>query len=182
LTSGRAPGRARGSACGSALLRAAESAANAGDHSVIQGAAPAGAILRIQKKFDTKSAPICTFAQGLLVAGSPLAPLDCVAPGATTSTPDGLNYTMVVPASNHYNWHVTPSTRPFVATKVTPGGYDAAAYQDRQVRCDRQGHPGRRPRHRRPAGPQRCARRAVLDGAPLHGGARGGRQQGGRRP
>jgi hypothetical protein len=113
----------------SALLRAAESAATPGDHSVIQGAAPAGSILRIQKKFDTKSAPVCTYAQGLLVAGGPLAPLDCVAPGATQSTPDGLNYTMVVPSSNHYEWHVTPSTRPFVAKKTIPGGYDAAAYQ-----------------------------------------------------
>ena len=122
-------GTRKGLGLRSALLRAAESAANAGDHSVIQGAAPAGAILRIQKKFDTKSAPVCTWAQGLLVAGGPLSPLDCVSPGAVQSTPDGLNYTMVVPSSNHYEWHVTPSTRPFVATKVTPGGYDAASYK-----------------------------------------------------
>jgi hypothetical protein len=39
---------------------------------------------------------------------------------------------MVVPASNHYDWHVTPSTRPFVATKVTPGGYADAPYGDPQ--------------------------------------------------
>jgi hypothetical protein len=112
----------------SALMRAAESGANPGDHSVIQGNAPAGSILRLKKSFITESSPICTFAQGLLVAGGPLAPLDCVAPNGTTKTPDKLDYTMVVPSSNHFEWHVTPSTRPFVARKVTAGGYADAPY------------------------------------------------------
>jgi hypothetical protein len=112
-----------------ALLTAAESAGNPGDHSVIEGAAPAGAILHLSKKFNTDSSPICTYAQGLLVAGSPLSPLDCVAPGASTSTPDHLDYKMVVPADNHYEWHVTPSTRPFVARKVTSGGFADKAYK-----------------------------------------------------
>jgi hypothetical protein len=96
---------------------------------VIEGAAPAGSVLRVKKVFTTVSSPVCSFAQGLLVAGGPLAPLDCVAPGATQSTKDGLDYTMVVPASNRYEWHVTPSTRPFVARKVTPGGYASTAYK-----------------------------------------------------
>src|SRR3954453_2068844 len=113
----------------SALLRSAESAANPGDHSVIQGAAPAGSVLHLKKSFTTESSPICTFAQGLLVAGGVLAPLDCVAPGSTTKTPDKLDYKMVVPASSHYEWHVTPSTRPFVARKVTPGGYSDSSYK-----------------------------------------------------
>ena len=104
-----------------ALLRSAESAASPGDHSVIQGTAPAGAVLRLKKSFTTESSPVCTFAQGLLVAGGPLAPLDCIAPGDTTKTPDKLDYTMVVPSSNHFEWHVTPSTRPFVAHQVQPG-------------------------------------------------------------
>ena len=112
----------------SALTRAAESGANPGDHSVIKGNAPAGATLRLKKEFVTESSPVCTFAQGLLVAGGPLAPLDCVAPGDRTSTPDKLDYTMVVPASGQYEWHVTPSTRPFVARKVTAGGYADAPY------------------------------------------------------
>jgi hypothetical protein len=114
----------------SALTRAAESAANPGDHSVIEGSAPAGATLRLKKAFITESSPICTFAQGLLVAGGPLAPLDCVAPNGTTKTPDKLDYTMTVPASGHYEWHVTPSTRPFVAHKVTAGGYADSSYKE----------------------------------------------------
>ncbi len=112
-----------------ALLKAAESAGNSGDHSIIEGSAPAGDVLRVQKKFTTNSSPICTYAQGLLTSGSPLSPLDCVSPGASTSTPDNLNYTMVVPSSGQYEWHVSPSTRPFVAKKTTPGGYADSAYQ-----------------------------------------------------
>jgi hypothetical protein len=53
-----------------------------------------------------------------------------VAPNGTTKTPDKLDYTMTVPASGHYEWHVTPSTRPFVAHKVTPGGYADASYEE----------------------------------------------------
>ena len=66
-----------------ALLTAAGSAANAADHSVIQGSAPAGSVLHLHKQFDTKSSPICTYAQGIFVAGSILSPLDCVSPGAS---------------------------------------------------------------------------------------------------
>src|SRR3954451_4758423 len=117
----------------SALLRAAESAGNPGDHSVIQGSAPAGATLRLQKKFNTESSPICTFAQGFVVAGGAAGPLDCLAPGSTTATPDHLNYTMVVPASGQYEWHTTPSTRPFVASKTTPGGYSDKPYGTAQT-------------------------------------------------
>jgi hypothetical protein len=111
-----------------ALIRAAESAATPSDHSIIQGGAPAGSVLRAQKKFDTFSSPVCSFAQGLFRPGV-LTPLDCLAPTAPTSKPDGLNYTMVVPASGRYEWHVTPSTRPFEARKVTPGGYAGNAYK-----------------------------------------------------
>src|SRR3954451_12336657 len=123
----------KGEGMRSALMRAAESAGNAGYHSVIQGSAPAGATLRLQKKFDTDSAPVCTFLPGLLVAGGPISPLDCIAPGDKTATPDHLNYTMVVPASGQYEWHVTPSTRPFVASKTTPGGYADKPYGDPQT-------------------------------------------------
>jgi hypothetical protein len=113
----------------SALLRAAESAANPGDHSVIQGRAPGGATLRLSKKFDTFTAPVCTYAQGVLRAGGPLSPLDCVAPGDRSSTPDHLEYTTVVPRNGRYEWHVTPSTRPFAFRKVTPGGYADTTYR-----------------------------------------------------
>jgi hypothetical protein len=122
-------GERAGKGLRSALLRAAESAGNTGDHSVIKGAAPAGSVLRLKKSFNTFSSPVCTYAQGYVNAGTLPSDADCLMPGDPVSTPDHLDYTMVVPSSNTYEWHVTPSTRPFVARKITPGGYDATAYQ-----------------------------------------------------
>jgi hypothetical protein len=113
-----------------ALLIAAESAANPGDHSIVEGNAAPGSVLTLSKKFDTFSSPLCTFAQGNLTSSpdSPVAPLNCVAPGDPVSTPDTVKYTTVVPASGHYEWHVPPSTRPFVFRHVTPGEVEATAY------------------------------------------------------
>jgi hypothetical protein len=113
-----------------ALLIAAESAANSADHSVVEGNAKPGAVLKLSKKFDTLSSPVCTFAQGNLTSSptSPVAPLNCVAPGARQAKPDKVDYTTVVPASGHYEWHVPPSTRPFVFRKVTPGALEAKPY------------------------------------------------------
>jgi hypothetical protein len=114
-----------------ALLVAAESAANPGDHSVVEGSAQPGAVLKLSKKFDTFSSPLCTFAQGNLTSSpdSPVAPLNCVAPGDPVSKPDRVEYTTVVPASGHYEWHVPPSTRPFVGRHVTPGALQDKPYE-----------------------------------------------------
>jgi hypothetical protein len=113
-----------------ALLVAAESAANPGDHSVVEGNATPGAVLKLSKKFDTFSSPLCTFAQGNFTSSpdSPVAPLNCVAPGDRVSKPDKLEYTTVVPATGHYEWHVPPSTRPFVFRHVTPGELESKPY------------------------------------------------------
>jgi hypothetical protein len=130
-----------------ALLTAAESAANPGDHSVVEGSAQPGATLKLSKKFDTLSSPLCTFAQGVFTSSpdSPVAPLNCVAPGDPVSTPDKVEYTTVVPASGHYEWHVPPSTRPFVFRHVTPGELEDKPYdtqtwnaEDGDVRPDSQ--------------------------------------------
>ena len=107
-----------------ALLAAAQMAANPASHSIISGTGVPGAALEVKKTFDTESAPICTFAQGLLTAGSPISPLDCVAPGAvfaTTKQADKLDYTMTVPADGAFTWHITQSTRPFVGFKYDNG-------------------------------------------------------------
>lgn len=98
-----------------ALLTSAAYAADPKTHSIISGTGPAGAELEIAKAFETKSSPLCTFAQGLLVAGGPLAPVDCVAPGALgqDATPDGLTYTTKVKPDGTFTWHITQSTRPF---------------------------------------------------------------------
>lgn len=72
-----------------AYLIALENAVNPLHHSVISGKAPAGAVLRLQKQFQTKT--------------SSGAPVD-----------DRLVSTLVVPKGNKYTWHINPSTRPEV--------------------------------------------------------------------
>ncbi|HEX6712014.1 MAG TPA: hypothetical protein VF066_01470, partial [Thermoleophilaceae bacterium] len=117
-----------------ALLVAAESAANPGDHSVIEGKARKGMTLTLDKKFDTFSSPVCTFAQGVFTSSpdSPVAPLNCVAPGDRQSKPDHLQYTLTVPTNGHYEWHVPPSTRPFVFRHVTPGELEENPYETKK--------------------------------------------------
>jgi hypothetical protein len=106
-----------------ALLAAANAAADPASHSIITGTGTPGATLEVKKTFTTDSAPICTFAQGFLTAGSAISPLDCVAPGTipSTSQPDMLDYTMTVPSSGAFTWNITQSTRPFVGFKYDNG-------------------------------------------------------------
>jgi hypothetical protein len=72
-----------------AFLLALENAADARQHSVVSGNAPAGAVLRLTKEFKTAT-----------TTGSPI--------------DDRLVSTLVVPGSGNYTWHVNPSTRPEV--------------------------------------------------------------------
>ncbi len=72
-----------------AFLIALENAADARQHSVITGKAPAGAVLRLVKTFETKTS-----------TGGPIS--------------DRLESTLVVPAGDKFTWHVNPSTRPEV--------------------------------------------------------------------
>lgn len=72
-----------------AYLIALANAANATHHSVITGKAPAGAVLRLTKSFQTKTS------SGLAID-------------------DRLESTLVVPGGDKFTWHVNPSTRPEV--------------------------------------------------------------------
>ena len=72
-----------------AYLIALENAANATQHSVVTGKAPAGAVLRLVKTFKTSTS------QGTFID-------------------DKLESTLTVPAGGKYTWHVNPSTRPEV--------------------------------------------------------------------
>ena len=88
-----------------ALLRAAEQAANRTWHSIIEGRAPAGRILRLRKSFRTPTS----------VAG--------------VSVDDALDLTLTVPDTGTFVWDVNPSTRPlagapeaYTLTCERPGG------------------------------------------------------------
>ena len=93
-----------------AYFRAMESTADASRHSVVSGGAPAGAVLRLQKSFETSTSPVID------VAGEE---------GEPILFDDKLETTMEVPKSGRFEWHVNPSTRPVVAQdqgRVPTGG------------------------------------------------------------
>ncbi|MBA3436838.1 MAG: hypothetical protein H0U14_02430, partial [Thermoleophilaceae bacterium] len=82
-----------------AYLIALESTANTARHSVIEGSAPAGAVLRLRKTFQTKTSPV-------------------IRGGEQTDViefEDNLDTSMEVPPSGAFEWHINPSTRPAVA-------------------------------------------------------------------
>jgi murein tripeptide amidase MpaA len=72
-----------------AYLIALENAVNPKHHSIVSGAAPTGAVLRLTKEFSTKTS-------------------------SGPSIQDRLESTLAVGKGNTYTWHVNPSTRPEV--------------------------------------------------------------------
>jgi zinc carboxypeptidase len=97
-----------------ALLVAAGAAAADADHALLRGTAPAGRILRLRKRFDTKTSPFCKKGVELVVdIGLPRICLTGEKPPLTLH--DELDAQTTVPAGGAYAWHVGPSTRPFVA-------------------------------------------------------------------
>ncbi|MEA2401783.1 MAG: hypothetical protein QOK00_2186 [Thermoleophilaceae bacterium] len=69
---------------------AQENTADATKHSVLAGRAPAGAVLRLKKTFQTPTYDGSTFT-------------------------DTLDSTLVVPSNGVFEWHTNPSTRPLIA-------------------------------------------------------------------
>jgi hypothetical protein len=96
-----------------ALLVLAESAADPRIDAVIEGRAPVGRTLKLRKDFTTDTKEHCDLRTTGGVLNIPAVPCQ----GRTVPAehiPDFLEYTTTVPASGTYEWHVTPSTRPFV--------------------------------------------------------------------
>ena len=73
-----------------AYYLAQENTADASKHAVLAGQAPAGAVLRLKKTFQTPTSQDTTFT-------------------------DTLDSTMQVPSNGRFEWHVNQSTRPLVA-------------------------------------------------------------------
>ena len=108
-----------------AMLIAGEAAISASDHSVIEGRAPAGRVLRLRKEFQTETDFVCRGVVSFPVyfTGGPLYDVTtskCVAPGDRISIDDHLDTTMVVPKSGRFEYHVNPSTRPFKRYRYVP--------------------------------------------------------------
>jgi hypothetical protein len=102
-----------------ALLLAAEQAADTQDHGVIAGRAPAGRVLKVTKAFQTATSPICNVTVSFPVqfVNPPLSEVTAERCEVTTDPilfEDKLETTMTVPAGGRFEYHVNPSTRPFV--------------------------------------------------------------------
>ena len=84
-----------------AYFVAQESTANTGRHSVLEGRAPAGAVVKIRKQFATETAPVIVDED----TGETTAP---------QSFTDTLTDEITVGDTGRFEWHVNPSTRPIV--------------------------------------------------------------------
>jgi Zinc carboxypeptidase len=94
-----------------AMLMLAEAGANPADHAVIKGSAPAGSVLRIKRTFETSTGSggeECAIADPTDLTSA------CQGASQPQKIPDSVESTTLVPASGQYEWHVGPSTRPFV--------------------------------------------------------------------
>ena len=89
-----------------AFLLAAEQAGNPLDHGVLDGGAPAGHRLRVRKDFQTSTVELCPETGACD---------DTTARLPATSFPDFIETELTVPANGRFEWHVGPSTRPWVA-------------------------------------------------------------------
>ena len=97
-----------------ALLVAAEAAADETGHAILRGSAPAGRVLRVHKRFETRTSAYCaTGIEPIVDIGLPRLCLSGERPPMTLS--DEQDVTTTVPAGGTYAWHIGPSTRPFVA-------------------------------------------------------------------
>jgi hypothetical protein len=97
--------------------------ANTALHSVIAADAPAGAVLRLSKTFDTLTSPVRS--------GETQFTDDPGTAGDALAVKDELNTTMV--SGGHVEWHVNPSTRPAVMERTV---YDIAEKPSRTFEHD----------------------------------------------
>jgi hypothetical protein len=87
-------------------------------HSVLQGRATPGAVLRLQKTFDTETSPVQTIPTQFTD--------DPLPPGAVQTVEDHLETTLLVDRTGRFSWHINPSTRPAVGPRQLPPEEGAA--------------------------------------------------------
>ncbi len=100
-----------------ALLLAGEASANTPDHAVISGKTKAGRVLRLRKDFATPSwgSPFCRAGVPLPVFNVPATDGPrCLDMAQPFEVADHLETTLTVGGNGKFDWHVNPSTRPFL--------------------------------------------------------------------
>jgi hypothetical protein len=117
-----------------ALLIAAGAAADPADHAILKGTAAAGKVLRLHKAFETKTSPWCSKSVDPVLTVEALENLGLGEICLTGKQPplsigDELDARTTVPASGSYEWHIGPSTRPFVAAGGGKEAYELTCEQ-----------------------------------------------------
>ena len=115
-----------------ALTLAAEGALDRAKHAIVSGRSRRGALLRLRKLFTTVTPPVCTLSEGLTGV------VPCVAPTAPRVLDDRVEYTMTVPRSGRFAWHVSPSTRPFEQRAGATEAYTLTCERAGTVRSQRE--------------------------------------------
>jgi hypothetical protein len=99
-----------------AYFIAAEHTVDSSHHSVLEGRAKPGTVLRLHKEFMSSTSPVIMDESGN--QGRPM------------PFKDVLDTTMVVPRNGRFEWHVNPSTRPYVKkARVYSGVADKPAFE-----------------------------------------------------
>ena len=92
------------------------------DHAVLRGRAPAGKVLRLLRRFQTRTSPYCL--TGVDPILSTLEPICLSGEKPPLLIDDELDATTTVPGSGTYAWHINQSTRPFVGATGRTEAYE----------------------------------------------------------
>jgi hypothetical protein len=96
-----------------AYLIALEAAADQAHHVYLHGNAPAGATLRVQRAATTETSPV-------QLIPTQFSDDPGIATGEAQGFEDVVESSLTVPAAGRYSWHLNPSTRPAVGSRVLP--------------------------------------------------------------
>jgi hypothetical protein len=109
-----------------AYFKALEHTADATKHAQIRGRAPAGAVLRLSKEFDTSTSPVVSAIGG---------------PGPVRTFRDKLETTSIAPGGD-FTIHANPSTRPSRMQRRKVGTAAEKPFRSRSIGQSRQTKPG----------------------------------------
>jgi hypothetical protein len=126
-----------------ALLIGTETASDTSNHGVLDVKAPARRTLRLHKRFDTMTSAHCeeeVKAPALNYEHPIISQIPhCINPREPRAVPDRLDTTVTLPINGKVQWHVNPSTRPFVgADRVIPGQMQTDPYKTEEFESQEQ--------------------------------------------
>jgi hypothetical protein len=120
-------GRLKGRGLREGFLASAEWARDPSKFSRVAGRSVPGRTLRLTKKFQTETSPVCLIVDPTVVTDI------CAVPGAVQKVDEKVDMTMTVGKNGKFEWWVNPSTRPFVFKKGGRETYTLTCEDDGKV-------------------------------------------------